>query len=245
MANRLEGHWREAWRLKRRPSRERDACYPRKIAVGATQIEAHLRTCERTIEVAVPPLPTPTPRPQKARRTAPPVDLPTQRDRLSGVDSTRLDGIAGRTAPPRLAEIGLDMRRWKRETPCTSWLGFCPDHRISGGSVRTRATRDVVTRAADGWRLAAHKLLHRNRALGANDRRLRARLGAPTDLTALAHTRARLVYRRRKVGQPDVAKGLEQDDARFRQQRLQWLQRQPRALHLPLVHNQLVPAPGS
>ena len=101
--------------------------------------------------------------------------------------------------------------------------------------MRTRGTRDVVNRAADALRLAAQHRLHRNSALGANDRRLRARLGAPNAITAMAHTRARLVYRRLTCGQPYVDKGMEHDEARFRQQRLQWLQRRAHALNLQLV----------
>jgi hypothetical protein len=56
----------------------------------------------------------------------------------------------------------------------------------------------------------------------------------------MAHKLARPVYRRLKCGQQDVDKGMEHDEARFRQQRLQWLQRQARAVKLHLVPNQPV-----
>jgi hypothetical protein len=81
--------------------------------------------------------------------------------------------------------------------------------------------------------------------LGANDRRLRARRGAPTAITAMTHKLARLVYRMLTYGQPYVAKGLEHDEARFRQQRLQWLHRQARELNLQLVPHQPIPSPVS
>lgn len=134
------------------------------------------------------------------------------------------------------------MRRWKTEKPFASWLGFCPDNRISGGKVLTRGTRDVVHRAADALRLAAQNLLHSKSALGANYRRLQARLGAPKAGTAMAHQRVRLGYRLRKFGQQYMDKGMQHYDARFRQQRLQWLQRQARELNLQLVPNQPVPS---
>ena len=111
--------------------------------------------------------------------------------------------------------------------------------------MRTRGPRDVVNRAAEALHLAAPHLLHRTRALGANSRRLRARLGAPNAITAMAHTLARLVYRMRTFGAPYVDKGLEHYEARFRQPRLPWLQRQARALNLPLVPHQPVPSPVS
>ncbi len=103
----------------------------------------------------------------------------------------------------------------------------------------------MVNRAAEALRLAAHNRLPSQRALGAHDRRLRARLGAPKAITARAHTRARLVYRLRKFGPPYVDNGMEHDDARFRQHRLQWLQRQAREVNLQLVPNQPVPSPVS
>lgn len=169
----------------------------------------------------------------------------TPRSRLSGVDLTRIDGLEGLTAHTLMAESGLEMSRWQRDTPVTSWRGFCPDHRISGGTGLTRRTRDVVHRAADALRLAAQHQRHSTSARGAHERRLRARLGAPQALTAMAHTRARLVYRLRTCGQPYVDTGREHDDARFRQQRLQWLPRQAREVNLHLVPNQPVPSPVS
>jgi hypothetical protein len=100
----------------------------------------------------------------------------------------------------------------------------------------------VVNRAADALRLAAQHLLHSQSALGATYRRLRARLGAPTAITAMAHTLARLVYRLRNFGQPYMDTGRQHDDARFRQPRRQWLQRQARELNLQLVPHQPVPS---
>ena len=99
MAQSLEGNWREELLCNLRQSRELYECYQRKIAECDTQIEAHLRTFDRPIKVAVPPLPTPKRRPKNARRDEPPVELHTQLYRLSGVDFTRIDGIEVRTAP--------------------------------------------------------------------------------------------------------------------------------------------------
>lgn len=155
-------------------------------------------------------------------------DLHTERSRISGVDLTRIDGIEVLTAQTLMSEIGLDMSRWNTETHFASWLGLCPDNRISGGNVRTRGTRNVVNRAADALRLSAQNRLHSKSALGANYRRLRARLGAPKAITAMAHKLARLDYRMLTCGQHYVDKGMEHYEARFRHQRLQWLQRQAR-----------------
>jgi len=238
LANRLAGNWRDEVLFQRRQSLELYAVSQQKIAEGDACLAAHLHTCDSKIEVDTHPPPTSKRRPTKARRHEPHFALHTELDRSSGVDVTRIDGIEVLTAHTLMAEIGLEMSRWKTEKPFASWLGLCPDNRISGGNVRTRGTRNVVNRAADALRLSAQHLLHSKSALGANYRRLRARLGAPKAITAMAHTLARLVYRMLTCGQQYVDKGMEYYEARFRHQRLQWLQRQARAFNLQLVPTQ-------
>jgi transposase len=34
-----------------------------------------------------------------------------------------------------ISEVGVDMTRWKTEAHFASWLGLCPDNRITGGKV--------------------------------------------------------------------------------------------------------------
>jgi hypothetical protein len=75
------------------------------------------------LKASTPPAPTSQRRPKNARRHEPPCELHTHLSRLSGVDVTRLDGIAGLTAPTLIAAIGLDRSRWKTAHHCASWLG--------------------------------------------------------------------------------------------------------------------------
>lgn len=108
---------------------------------------------------------------------------------------------------PIISEVGLDMGRWKTEAHFASWLGLCPDNRISGDKVLARGTRHVLNRAANALHLGASTLLKSQTYLGAQDRRLRSRLGAPKAITAMAHRLARFVYRMLKYGQQYVDKG--------------------------------------
>lgn len=134
-----------------------------------------------------------------------------------------------------ISEVGVEMSRWKTEKQFSSWLGLCPDNRISGGKVLKRGTRQVVNRAATALRLAAWSLIRSQSALGANFRRLRSRLGAPKAITAMAHKLARLIYRMLKFGADYVDKGIEAYESRYRQQQMNWLIRQAAALNLQLV----------
>jgi transposase len=86
--------------------------------------------------------------------------------RMAGVDLTAVEGIDATTALIVLSEIGTDMSRWPSEKHFASWLGLCPQHRISGGKILGRRTRPGSSRAAQALRLAARPLHHAKSALG-------------------------------------------------------------------------------
>ena len=172
---------------------------------------------------------------RKAGSHAPQFDLGRELHRISGVDLTRIDGIDVGVAQTLISEVGVDMTRWKTEAHFASWLGLCPDNRITGGKVIRKGTRHVVNRAATALRLAATTLLRSQSYLGAQYRRLRARLGAPKAITAMAHKLARLVYRMLKWGHEYVDKGLQYYEERHREQQVQLLKKRAAKLGLQLV----------
>jgi transposase len=172
---------------------------------------------------------------RKAGSHAPQFDLGRELHRISGVDLTRIDGIDVGVAQTVISEVGLDMTRWKTEAHFASWLGLCPDNRITGGKVIRKGTRHVVNRAATALRLAATTLLRSQSYLGGQYRRLRARLGAPKAITAMAHKLARLVYRMLKWGHEYVDKGLQYYEDRHREQQLHLLKKRAAKLGLQIV----------
>jgi transposase len=92
-----------------------------------------------------------------------------------------------------LAEIGPDLSQFPSAPEFTSWLGLCPDNRVSVGKVLSVKTRKVKNRAATALRMAA-QALHRSQSyLGHFYRRMRAKLGAPKAITATAHKLARII----------------------------------------------------
>ena len=93
----------------------------------------------------------------------------------------------------------------------------------------------MVNRAATALRLAATTLLRSQSYLGAQYRRLRARLGAPKAITAMAHKLARLVYRMLKWGHEYVDKGLRYYEERSRFQQIQSLKTRVAKLGLEIV----------
>ena len=165
----------------------------------------------------------------------PQFDLGRELHRISGVDLTRIDGIDVSVAQTVISEVGMDMTRWTTEAHFASWLGLCPDNRITGGKVIRKGTRHVVNRAATALRIAATTLLRSQSYLGAQYRRLRGKLGAPKAITAMAHKLACLVYRMLKWGHEYVDKGLQYYENRHREQQIRLLQKKAAKLGLLIV----------
>jgi hypothetical protein len=132
---------------------------------------------------------------RRRNKNNPHFHLADELQRVTGVDLTRIDDVDVMVAQTLVSEVGLDMSRWKTEVHFASWLGLCPDNRISGDKVLARGTRHVVNRAATALGMGASTLLRSQTYLGAQYRGSRSKLGAPKVITALAHRLARLVYR--------------------------------------------------
>ncbi len=231
IAQSLEGNWREEQLFVLEQSLALYDLYYQKISECDQRIASHLRTMDSkagqpTVEPEIPP--------RRSKKSSG-FDLRAQLCRIAGVDLTRLDGVDVGTAQTVISEVGVDMNRWKTEKQFASWLGLCPDHRISGGKVLKRGTRHVVNRAATALRMSAWSLIRSQSALGANFRRLRRRLGAPKAITAMAHKLARLVYRMLKFGKEYVDKGTTYYEDKFRQHQLNWLTKQAASLNLQLT----------
>lgn len=73
-------------------------------------------------------------------------------------------------------------------------------------------------------------------------KRLRANLGAPKAITAMAHALARLVYRMLRYGQDYVDKGMEFYQQRYQQQQINWMRKKAKELGLLIT---LAPAPAA
>jgi len=129
----------------------------------------------------------------KPRRTEPP-ELRSELYRAFGVDLTQVPGINPLTAQVLLTEIGPSLARFPTAAAFCSWLRLCPEPRISGGQVLSSKTRPTKNRAALALRLAAQALHRSQTYLGDYLRRMKARLGAPSAITAVAHKLARIVY---------------------------------------------------
>jgi len=233
IAKSLEGNWRPELLFVLRQQMQTYITYQKRIEECDEALAAQLRTMEDQTEPGSKPQ---TPKAGKrAGGNAPQCNLRGELYRISGIDLTLIDGINVMIAQIIVAEVGLDMSKWPTEAHFASWLGLCPNNKVTGGKVYHRGTRHVENRAATAFRMAATSLWRSKTYLGAKFKRLRAHLGAPKAITAMAHTLARLVYRMLKYGQDYVDKGMEFYQQRYQKQQINWMQKKAKDLGLVIT----------
>jgi transposase len=234
IARALYGNWRAEHLFALKQALELYDFYRKEISACDRRIKEQLKHFEdKSDGQTLPP---------KARRRRRGDNRPTFEARellyrMAGVDLTVIEGIEESTALTVLSEIGTDMSRWPTEKHFCSWLGLCPNHRISGGKVLSRRTKPCANRAAGALRLAAFSLHRSQSALGAFLRRLKARIGAPKAITATAHKLARLVYSLLKHGTAYVTQGMEEYERNYRQRLIDNLGRRAKELGYTLLES--------
>jgi transposase len=137
--------------------------------------------------------------------------------RIAGVDLTDIPGVSAVTAQVILTEIGPDVSRFRNASAFASWLGLCPEKRVSGGKVLSCKTRKVKNRAAIALRLGANSLCRAKGYFGEFFRRMRAKLGTAQAITATAHKIARILYHVLLTKQPYAETVFHQCDEQTKQ----------------------------
>ena len=238
IARALYGNWRAEHLFALKQAVELYDFYRKQMVACDRQIEAQLKQFkDKSGGQPVPP---------KARRrrrgdNRPVFEAREALYRMAGVDLTVIEGIEESTALVVLSEIGTDMSRWPSAKHFCSWLGLCPNHRISGGRVLSRRTKPCANQAATALRLAAQALHRSQSALGAFLRRLKARVGAPKAITATAHKLGRLVYSLLKHGTAYVTQTMEEYEQCYRERLVRNLVRRAGALGYTLIEKQTSP----
>lgn len=222
IAHALTGHYTDDQMFVLKQSLELFDIFHGKIQECDKALDAYLSKFESKSDANELPA-SPKPSKQTRRKNQPHFDLRTELYRLTGVDLTRIDGIEAMTAFTILSEIGFDISAFPNEHHFASWLGLCPNNRITGGNVKRRSTKHNYNRVADALRVAAQSLWRSKTYLGAYYRKFAGRLGAPKAITATAHKLARIVYRMLKYGEQYVDKGQEHLEKQHEERKLKSL----------------------
>jgi len=235
IAKALVGDYRAEHLFTLRQSLDSYRHYRRLIDACDAEVQALLTAFASAIDPALHPLPRATTSHRKPQGNAPRFDLRTELYRVLGLDLTQIPGLNTTTVYTLFAELGPDLAKFPTSKHFASWLGLCPDNRISGGKVLFVQTRHVKHRVAQALRLAAQGLSHSASLLGAYFRRMRAKLGAPKAITATAHKLARIVYHLLTTRQPYAETRLAAAEEAHRHRTESRLRAQARALGYTLV----------
>lgn len=172
---------------------------------------------------------------KKPKKHEYPFDLTSELIRITGVNLTKIPSIGASTALTIVSEIGLDMSRWRSAKSFASWLGLCPGNKVSGGKKLSGKTKPCANRVAIALRNAANTLYKSECAFGAFLRRMKARLGSPKAITALAHKLAKLIYIMLKYGHEYVEKGVEFYEEMYQKRREASLRKKAQEMGYDLV----------
>jgi hypothetical protein len=172
---------------------------------------------------------------RKPRHNEMDFDLRGHLHRIFGVDLTAIPGIKTLTAHTLFTEVGRDLSAFRSPAAFASWMGLCPDNRVSGGKILRAKTRSVHNRAATALRLAAQTLSRSHSWLGQSYRRMRAKLGAPKAITATAHKLARIIYHLLTTGKAYDESVFSQQEAQNKQRNESRLRHQARKLGFELT----------
>jgi transposase len=144
------------------------------------------------------PLPDPlTGHQHKASKNSPQIDIFEEAWRYYGVDLSAVPGVSTGLLSVLMSELGTGaqiLASFRSGSAFASWLGLCPDNRISGGRILKAKTRQVSNRVANALRMGVFGLHRSQTKMGEYTRRMKGRLGKAEGITAGAHKLARIVY---------------------------------------------------
>ena len=158
IAKALKGDWREEHLFTLRQSLEAWRFHQKLMVDCDREITELMNALDDRGEGSPPPT-------KKAARGT---DEPMRQHlfRKFGVDLTAVEGVSIRTVLAFLSEVGADVGKFPTAEHFASWLGLCPDNRITGGRTHASHTRKVNNRLAGALRMAASSLHRSQSALG-------------------------------------------------------------------------------
>jgi transposase len=185
LAKSLRGDWREEHLFTLRQSYELWQTHQRLVAACDEQIAQMLGALDTRADADAVLAPVKT-APRKPQRNEPRFLAREECLRVLGVDLTGVPGFQTPTVLVLLCELGPEFaEKFPTAKHFGSWLGLCPDNRITGRKIVQ--PRPVKSRVAMALRLAAQSLGRAQNYFGDLYRRWKARLGAPKAVSAMAH----------------------------------------------------------
>lgn len=239
IAKSLRGDWRAEHLFTLKQTHALWQQHQSLISECDAQIAALLQAFDAKVDVVAAPLTPAKSSHKQAQRNEPQFAAREECYRVLGVDLTCVPGFQTPTVLVLLCELGPEFaEKFPTAKHFGSWLGLCPDNRITGGKIYSVRTRDVKSRVAEALRLAAQSLWQAKNYFGDLYRRWKARLGSPKAITAMAHKLARILWHLLKFKQPFNPEVFAKEEAKMRRKKLARLEAMATTLNYRLVPNQ-------
>lgn len=194
MIKALEGYWREEHLFELKQCYEMYGILKDKIAECDLLIQQQIQRITASQNQGVLPEIDPNTKRKRSGKNQPSFNLTAQLVALYSIDITQILGISELSALEILAECGTDMKRWPTYKHFVSWLGLCPNTKISGAKVISSRILKKKQSAGQAFRMAASTLYNSKTPLGDFFRRIRARQGAGKAVVATARKIAVIYY---------------------------------------------------
>jgi transposase len=230
----LEGHYQEQHLFTLKQELEFYDCFTQKIKETDEFIETLYNQINSQIDLEKKPL-QPALRKKKKPKNSPDFDLRTQLYRIIGVDLTAIDGLNALSVQTFISHTGSTLESFPTDNQLISWLSLCPNNDISGGKVLSSWVKRSKNAAAQALRVGAMSLGNSNSALGAYFRRMKAREGVSTAITATAAKMGRIIYAMIKKKQEYRDLGADYYDKKFKEKYVKNLKRRASYMGYTLV----------
>jgi len=153
-------------------------------------------------------------------------DARTLMHRIVGVDLCRVDSLKEISVVKLIAEIGVDMNRWKSDKHFVAWMNLAPNTKITGGKIISSKMQKRKNHAGLTLRMACSNLSKSKSPLGDYARRMKSRIGRKGAVVASAHKIARLVYYLIKNQEEFSREKVIESQISWKQKRIQRLEKQ-------------------
>lgn len=161
-----------------------------------------------------------------------------------GTDLSRIDGVSSGLLGVLMSEIGDKddlLKNFPSAKHFCSWLGLCPDQRISGGKVLQSKTRRVVNQVTAAFRMAAFGVTNGHSKMGEFARKMKSRLGKVEGTTAVAHKLARLVYTLIRTGESYTEQKAFTSSTQSRSKKIKLLKKIAKSINLNINISDCIP----
>ena len=153
------------------------------------------------------------------------IDLEKELLRICGADLTSLTGIQANAALQIIAEVGTDLSAFPTKEDFTSYLGFSPHNKITGGRVISAKTDRKKSQAAQAFKKVIPSIIKGKSSLSAFYHRINGNKGTAVAITATCRKLAERYYDVITKGEDYIEYGEELYKQYIKERELKYLKK--------------------